>query len=182
MPSTDEGTDASRGHPGKPGDPPQAWPASRVGMAELRVYKSHCFLDIYFHFVAVDKQHPVSSLYHSEHPHASQPASLIIPLDGFPGRELPTESKGKPVFKTPHPLSQPGLASAISGFLSHSVWSPGLVGRLQPSLHPWTWCNLYPDISGLPCSAGWGCTEATGKQGCEGLCLSQHTVRCIMNE
>lgn len=132
--------------PGKPGDLPH----SRVGMAELRVYKSHFFLDIYFHFVAVDKQRTVNSLSHGEHLSA---CLANYSLSWIPRKGI-TESEGKPVYKTPHPLSQPGLASAISGFLSHSVWSPGLVGRLQPSLHPWTWCNPYPDISGLSCSPG----------------------------
>lgn len=115
-----------KGHTGTPPPPPPPPPlhtharsASRIEMAGLHVCKSCFFLDIYFHFVAVDKQQTMNSLYHRTASHIS--ASLTnYSLRWIPRKRI-TESKGKPVFKTLHPLTQPSLASEVSGFLSHSV-------------------------------------------------------------
>lgn len=170
MPSTDEGTEASRGHPGKPGAPPHGWPASRIGVAELCVCKSCFFLDIYFHFVAVDKQRTVNSLYLSEHSHASQPASLIIPLDGFPGRELRSQRAS---LSLRHPVPSPSLLQ-FQGFFPTVL---GAQGWWEGSSLLCTRGHLYPDISGLTCiqETGWSCTGGPGKLGCEGQRLLQHT-------
>lgn len=113
-----------------------------------RVYKSHFFLDVYFHLVAVDKQCTVNSLYHGEHPHASQFASLIIPLDGFPGRELPSQR--------------------ASRSLRHPIPSPSLALLLQPQ-------DFFPTVSGaqgwwegssLLCTHGHGATSILTSQAC----------------
>ena len=181
--STDEGPEASGGRPGKPGAPPQAWPASRMGMAELCVCKSRFFLDIYFHFVAVDKQHTVNSLHHGEHSCASQPASLIIPLDGFPGRELPSQ-RASPSVR--HPIPSPSLALLLQSQDFFPTVS-GVQGRWEGSS---LLCTRGHGATSIPISqacpavqkTGWGCTGATGKQGCEGVYLLQHTADLVMNE
>lgn len=152
-------------------------------MAELHVCKSHFFLDIYFHFVAVDKQRTMNALPHREHSHASQPASLITPLDGFPGRELRSQ-RASPSLR--HPIPSPSLALPLQSQDFFPTVS-GAQGWWEGSS---LLCTRGHGAASIPTSQacpavqkmGWGCTGATRKQGCERPCLLQHTADLIMNE
>lgn len=129
-------------------EPRHAWPASRIGMAGLHLCKSCFLLDVYFHFVAVDKQRSMNSLHHSEHSRASPPASLIIPLDGFPGRELPSQ-RASPSLR--HPIPSPSLALILQ--------SQGFFPTV-PGAQGW-W-----EGSSLLCTGGRGVTSIPTTQAC----------------